>query len=362
MDKKYLDTIREEIDSLDRQLSELLQKRLDLVSRVAEYKRQSQTEVLDEAREQRVLDNVLSVVKNPDYNDSIRATFESIMAHSRDYQKKRLSEDNGLPKRYVLIGEHLSHSLSPVIHELFFKKAELKASYDLLEVPQNELPAILARLKKESYSGVNVTIPYKTEIMRTLDSLSDEALRVGAVNTIKLGDSWVGYNTDYYGFGRALDYYGVSLDGKACAVLGSGGSSRAIVSWLEDHGVSHIAIVTRDTDAASLKYPGLQSIALGEFSAQGYDLVVNTTPVGMFPKVDSSPLSKEQLEGAGFVMDLIYNPDETLLLYFARELGIPNANGLYMLVAQGICAQEIWQGTAYNQEMFNSIFEAMSVL
>ncbi len=359
MDKKRLEAIRSEIDAVDRELSMLLQKRMELVSEVADYKRQANAEVLDEAREQKVLENALSVVKNVDFTESIKASFESIMAHSREYQKKRLSSGQGLSKRYVLIGEHLSHSLSPVIHGLFFEKAGFMGSYDLLEVSRNELTGLLPRLKMEGYLGANVTIPYKTDIMRGLDDLSDEAIRVGAVNTITLENECIGYNTDYNGFGRALDYYGVDLEGKACAVLGSGGSSRAVVSWLQDRGVSRITIVTRDTGAAVLKYPGFQCMNIKEFSAQGYDLLVNTTPVGMWPKPDFSPLSKEQLQGAGFIMDLIYNPSETLLMRFAKDLGIPSANGLYMLIAQGICAQEIWQDTIYSQELVNSIYEEM---
>ena len=357
MDKNLLDILRSEIDSVDRELSILLQKRMDLVNRVAEYKRKTQTKVLDEAREQKVLENVLSVVTNPDYNDSIKASFESIMTHSRDYQKKRLSWDQDLSNRFVLIGEKLSHSLSPVIHGLFFEKAKLNGSYDLLEAPQHELSGLLTRLKKEGYSGANVTIPYKTEIMSYLDTLSDEALRVGAVNTIKLGAQCSGYNTDYQGFGWALEYCGIDAKGKACAVLGTGGSSRAVVAWLKDQGASRITLVTRDIIAACSKYPDLQCMNIKAFRSQGYDLVVNTTPLGMSPKVNFSPLSKEQLQGAGFVMDIIYNPDETLLLRYAHELGIPYANGLYMLVAQGICAQEIWQGKSYSQDMVNGIYE-----
>ncbi len=359
MDKKDIDAIRSEIDAVDRELAILLEKRMDLVSQVADSKRRTRTGVMDEAREQKVLENVLSVVKNADFTESIKASFESIMAHSREYQKKRLSGGQELRKRYVLIGEHLSHSLSPVIHGLFFEKAGFTGSYDLLEVPHNDIGGLTARLKKEGYLGANVTIPYKTDIMGELDALSDEAIRIGAVNTITLGNKCVGYNTDYNGFGRALEYYGADLEGKACAVLGSGGSSRAVVSWLQDHGVSRITIVTRDTGAAGLKYPGFQCIDIKEFSAQGYDLVVNTTPVGMWPKPDFSPLSKDQLQGAGFIMDLIYNPAETLLLRFAKDLGIPGANGLYMLIAQGICAQEIWQGTIYSQELVNSIYKDM---
>lgn len=362
MVNNQLDRIRLEIDDLDRELSKLLEKRMDLVSQVADFKKETQTNILDESREQKVLENALSVVLNSDYVDSITATFKSIMNHSREYQKNRIVNSQMDSKRYILIGEHLTHSLSVPIHNFFFKKINIKATYDLLEVPKSELTELLIKLRREGYSGVNVTIPYKTEIMRLLDVLSEEVIRVGAVNTIKLGEKLIGYNTDYHGFGMALAYNGVVPEGKLCAVLGSGGSSRAVVSFLEDYKASSIAIVTRDPDATSLKYPGLQCIDIKEFSAHGFDLVVNTTPVGMTPKAGFSPIKQAQLQGASFVMDLIYNPAETLLLQYARELDIPCANGLYMLVAQGICAQEIWQDTPFDQDMVNAIYEEMKIL
>ena len=358
MEKNKLDEIRLEIDSLDRNLTRLIEKRMELVSRVAEYKSKNKTEVLDEEREKKVIDNALSVVDNPEYSDTIKATFESIMAHSREYQKKRILNSQAF-KRYVLIGEHLSHSMSVPIHNLFFKKTNITGSYELLEVPRDALAGILRKLKAEGCYGVNVTIPYKTELMSALDSLSDEVLKVGAVNTIKMDGEFIGYNTDYRGFGMALSYNGINPKDKTCAVLGSGGASRAVVTYLKNHGAASISIVTRDTNAACMKYPGLHCIPIDQFISQGFDLIINTTPVGMIPNAGYSPITKSQLKGACFVMDLIYNPSETLLMLYAKELGIPCTNGLYMLVAQAICAQEIWQAKTFDQELVNAIYEEM---
>ncbi|NLM72758.1 MAG: shikimate dehydrogenase [Clostridiaceae bacterium] len=359
MDIRELGSIRKEIDELDRQLANLIEKRMELVNLVAGYKKNHNIGVLDSSREKEVINNVLSQVKNPELKESISSIFQSIMDISKEYQKKKISINSGI-KKYALIGEKLSHSMSPKIHELYFKKANIEATYELLELSRDEIPHVLTELSLKGYSGLNVTIPYKTEIMPFLDKLSDEAMRIGAVNTINLDGNFTGFNTDYFGFGRALSFYGAEVKGKKCAVLGSGGATRAVVSYLEDNGAELISIVSRNADEAANRYPGKPTINISEFKAEGYDIVINTTPVGMYPNTDKSPINREQLIGAGFVMDLIYNPSETLLMKYAQELGIPNCNGLYMLVAQAMSSQEIWQGKKIDDEIINQIYREIS--
>lgn len=357
----FLKNIRKDINNVDRELAVLIQKRMDLVTKVADFKAQSGKDVLDKSREKAVIQNVLSQVTNQEYKDIIKAVFECIMKNSREFQKKRIKENKKSISQYAVIGEKLSHTVSPLIHLMFFEIVCLNAKYVQIEVPKGDVPKILDRLKKEGYSGINVTIPYKTDIMGYLDDVSDIARKVGAVNTVKIGDIYKGYNTDYHGFGKSLNYYGFNPENKSCAVLGSGGASKAVVAYLQDNGASNITIVTRDTNTASLKFPELDCVELSSFSADGYNLVVNATPVGMFPKTDDSPIKKEQLKGASFVMDLIYNPKETLFLKYARELSIPCANGLYMLIAQAICAEEIWQGVTYEQDIINEIYKSFAL-
>jgi len=360
MSGSNLEAIRRQIDEVDEKLTELLEKRMSLVSRVAEYKKSTSTEILDTAREEKVLLNVLRKVGNPEYADTIMSIFRDIMHHSKEYQQKIIGAGNkAVAKKYALIGEKLGHSLSPQIHSAFFAKLGISADYDLVEVAPGELPFVLENLKTRGYLGINVTIPYKTEIMKYLDEISREALKIGAVNTIRFNPVFKGYNTDYAGFGMSLNYYGVKINGKRAAVLGSGGSARAVITYLADNEAGSITVVSRNADAARQKYPELQSVNIGEFKASGYDLVINCTPVGMYPKTGLSPLEKEQLEGAGFVMDLIYNPETTKLLEYAAELGIPCANGLYMLIAQAICAQEIWQEISVDAEIINEIYKGM---
>lgn len=357
MDSNSLEQLRKEIDALDRELATLLQKRMDLVSRVADYKSKTKINVLDSSREARVIENIINVIDNTEYHESISSVFEYIMTKSKEYQKNRIK--NLSNNRYALIGNKLSHSVSPQIHNLFFQKVKLNGVYELIEAKREELPGLLSKLKDEGYGGANITIPYKTDIINHLDNVSDIAKRIGAVNTITLNDGFKGYNTDYIGFGRALDYCGFDPKNKSCAVLGSGGASRAVVSYLEDHGVSDIVIVSRDPEGVLIKYPGLRGIALESFSAEGIDIIINTTPVGMYPGPQLSPLNRSQIGGAAFVLDLIYNPKETLLLKYARENEIPCDNGLFMLVAQAVCAQEIWQGKTYDQDIVRDIYNEL---
>jgi len=358
MKNDSLEQIRKEIDAVDRELAALLEKRMDLAARVSEYKIKNNMEVLDASREARVIENVLGAVSNKEYHESVRAVFESIMAQSRKYQEKLMAGKNR--KKYALIGGKLSHSISPAIHELIFQKANIDGTYELCEARQEELPGFLQKLREQGFHGVNVTIPYKTEIMKYLDDISGSAKAIGAVNTVVLGDRTEGYNTDYDGFGKTLEYHGFDPGGKVCAVLGSGGASMAAVSYLEDHGAAEIIIVSRNPGAASGKFPGKRIIALGDYTAEETDLIVNATPVGMYPETGVSPLDKHQLAGASFLFDLIYNPKETLLMKHARELGIPCCNGLFMLVAQAVSAQEIWQGINFSPDLIKEIYSKMS--
>ena len=354
-----LDAARKKIDEVDASIVELLEKRMDLVSVISESKKEMGKAVHDAARENKVLEGIRIKVINKGYEDAIISVFQNIIQTSREFQQVKLEAASSENTRNIfgLIGEKLSHSLSPQIHVIIYDRCNIHGSYDLIETPRSKLPELIGRLKASGYAGFNVTVPYKNDIMKYLDSISQEALRVGAVNTVSLNKLSTGYNTDYQGFGLSLDEESFDPMGKRCAVLGSGGSAHAVVAYLEDHHASSIVIVTRDTDAALFKFPGLSCQSMGTFEAKGYDIVINTTPVGMFPNITGSPISKDQLEGVGFVMDLIYNPAETLLLKYAGELGINHTNGLYMLVSQAICAEEIWLGKKIDKTLITEIYE-----
>lgn len=357
-EKRNLDVIRCEIDQVDRDLAQLLERRMDLVSEVADYKIRTGMKVLDTSRESRVMENVLGCIKREAYRESIQDVFAYMMKVSREYQGKRM-EPIKQTFRFGLLGEKLSHSVSPRIHALILNHLGITGSYDLVETPRENLAVLLQSLRSNGMQGVNVTVPYKTDVMPFLDELSEEARHIGAVNTISTRDGLKGYNTDYHGFGASLRHRNILVEGRRCAVLGSGGAAHAVVAWLEDHQAREIVIVSRDPDAAMFKFPGIPSVPLECFRGKGYDMVINTTPLGMYPKCDASPLAREQLEGVGFVMDLIYNPAQTLLLKVASELGIPSENGLFMLVAQAVFAEGIWLGKDMEAGLIQQIYHEM---
>lgn len=362
-----LSELRGRIDSLDRSIVRLLEERMQVVSNISDTKARHGVAVLDANREKLVLDNVIGAIDDHALDDYMIRMFESIMAISREYQGSRRKvpavESPKTPAlRFGLLGGRLTHSLSPQIHQSIFARNGMSASYELLERAPGDLAALLPELRRLGYAGINVTIPYKTDIMRFLDALSPEAGHIGAVNTIVIGDRLTGHNTDYSGFGAALSRDLPSVAGMKTCVLGTGGSSRAIVAWLEDNGAAEITLVSRDTETANERYPGLPAVTLDAFRAPEGCLIVNCTPVGMHPHVAASPLTAEQLRGAAFISDLIYNPEKTLLMHHAESLGIPSANGLGMLVAQAFAAQSIWQGRAFPAEQLDSVLAEVSAI
>lgn len=239
-------------------------------------------------------------------------------------------------KKYALLGEKLSHSYSPLIHNEIFKDLNIDASYELIELKIEDLKPQLEKLKSLEYSGYNVTIPYKVEIMKYLDIISDEALKIGSVNTVALENGkLVGYNTDYYGFYEQLKHFNVEVKDKNCFILGTGGASRAIYKVLIDMG-GIVKFVSRNPkDDLSIGYDRLDK--------EKIDIIVNTTPIGMYPKTGVSPIDKSIAKRSKNVVDIIFNPRKTQLLIDANS----DMDGLYMLVGQAIKAEEIWQNKKY---------------
>lgn len=252
---------------------------------------------------------------------------------------------------YGLIGEKLGHSLSPQIHERIINHLGIKGHYDLYELERERVGDAVKAFKLLGFNGINVTIPYKIDVIQHLDWISEEAEKIGAVNTIHFNDNKIfGYNTDYYGFGMMLDAFGVSVEGKKIAVLGTGGSASSVVCYFRDKGAKEIVLVSREEKDGCITYEELAS-------SEPMDIIVNTTPLGMFPKVEKSPVSKETLSKFQVAVDLIFNPLETLFLKYARESGLKTVNGLYMLVGQAIKAQEIWNNTVIEEKVVEEIYQ-----
>ena len=242
-----------------------------------------------------------------------------------------------------LLGRKLGHSYSPQIHNLLGDY-----SYVLFEKEPEELENFL---KNGDFSGLNVTIPYKKEVIPYLSELSPTAQKMGCVNTVlrRSDGTLYGHNTDYFGFTSLVRHAGLSVTGKKVLVLGSGGASNTAVAALKDLGASPVVIsrsgennyqnLHRHTDAAA---------------------IVNTTPVGMYPNTGVSPIDLALFPHLEGVLDVIYNPARTQLLLDAEKLGIPRENGLWMLVAQAKEAAEVFTGGKISDEVIEKIYRELS--
>lgn len=227
---------------------------------------------------------------------------------------------------YGLLGRHLSHSYSPQIHRILWD-----CDYEIIEKEPEELADFF---EKRDFRGINVTIPYKQDIMEYLDEISDTARKIGSVNTIlkRPDGSLYGDNTDAYGFEYMVECLGVDLRGKKCIVLGNGGAAQPVKLVLSELGAGEITVISRRGED---NYGNISK----HYDA---DVIVNTTPVGMYPENGASPIELDCFERCEAVLDLIYNPCRTKLLLDAERLGIPCINGLSMLVAQAMRAVKVW--------------------
>lgn len=266
-----------------------------------------------------------------------------------------------MEKLYGIIGEKLGHTYSPEIHKKILEAINIKGQFGVFQVRKDLLIDVVPGLKALGYNGVTVTIPYKVDIMKYLDEISIEAKNIGAINVvdIKKGKA-IGYNTDYYGFGMTLKHFDIDIQGEEAVILGTGGASRAVVQYLVDNGIKNIIFVSRNIEEARKKYPKYEIISYKELDTiKESKLVVNCTPVGMYPKNEFTPMDKKYLKKFKAVVDIIYNPLETLFLKESKEQGLKSVNGMYMLVAQAVRAQEIWNDIKIPYEVVDKIYEYM---
>lgn len=242
-----------------------------------------------------------------------------------------------------LLGRKLGHSYSPQIHEYLGSY-----SYDLFEREPNEIEDFL---RNGDFTGINVTIPYKKDVIPFLDELSPTAVKMGSVNTVvrRKDGSLFGHNTDYFGFTSMVHRSGIQVAGKKVLVLGSGGTSNTAVKALEDLG-AQVIIVSRSGEN---NYDNLHV-------HQDAAVIVNTTPVGMYPNTGVSPVDLSCFPTLEGVLDVIYNPAKTQLLLDAEKLGLPHENGLWMLVAQAKEAAEYFGGSPLPDSIIEIIYNKMS--
>ena len=248
---------------------------------------------------------------------------------------------------YGCIGEHLSHSFSKEIHN------KIKTyEYTIREVPREELDTFMT---ERDFTAINVTIPYKQDVIPYLYEISDIARSIGAVNTIVNRDGKLyGYNTDFFGMKSCITRAGITLSGKKVLILGTGGTSRTAKAVAEDMGAGEIIVVSRSQKPGVITYE--QAYALHRDAG----VILNTTPVGMFPTPGISPIDISFFSSLSGVFDAIYNPLSSRLIMDAKERGIPAEGGLYMLVAQAVFAAEKFTGKTYGdaciEEIYREIF------
>ena len=249
---------------------------------------------------------------------------------------------------YGLIGGKLGHSYSKDIHEML-----ADYTYDLCPLTKEEFVPFM---EQHAFRAINVTIPYKQDVLPYLDSLDDNAKAIGAVNTIVNKDGRLeGHNTDFSGFMYMLKKHNISVKGKKCVVLGDGGASKAVVAVLKKMEAKKVVIVDIIKTASAITYE--------ECFAKHTDaeFIANTSPVGMYPNCDASPVDLTRFPECEAVVDVIYNPLETKLVAQARELGMTGVNGLEMLVAQALYAVEFFLDTKLDEakidEVYHKIYE-----
>lgn len=258
-----------------------------------------------------------------------------------------------MKKLYAVIGDPIAHSMSPAMHNELFRTYRIDAHYHPLLVKKHDLVDAIKGLKAIGIAGFNVTIPHKEAIIPLLDQIDPLAKAIGAVNTVvNENGELVGYNTDGSGYVRGLLENLDSLHDKRILMIGAGGAARALYLTIASHGVERLDICNRTVHKAKAilhecPYP-VQSTAMeiseAETSLAKYDLIIQTTPIGMAPNIDQLPLSLHNLQANTLVSDIIYNPLETKILQDAKRKGASIQNGLPMFVYQGALAFEKWTG------------------
>jgi shikimate dehydrogenase len=241
-------------------------------------------------------------------------------------------------RKFGLIGKKLGHSFSKkYFSEKFEREGIQEAQYELYELPEaQELRALLQQ--EPELVGLNVTVPYKQDVIPLLDELDEAAAKIGAVNTIKIsGGKTRGYNTDYIGFRSTLEEFYPQEERGQALVLGTGGAAKAVWAALDALQIPYMS-VSRMPKQQELSYEQLSPALL-----QTHNLIINTTPLGMHPHTNAAPpLPYEALTLKHYLYDLVYNPEQTLFLHKGAMAGAKTSNGLAMLYRQADAAWDIW--------------------
>ena len=320
-----LEEVRDQIDALDSEILDSFLKRMQLSEEIAEFKVEHNMPIEDTTREAQIIENI--ILHSDNFANYSTALFRTILELSKDYQEHWIKEYNEDQKRkvvqmpgvYGLIGQNLGHSFSEQMHKELGIRGKVAYDYKIYDIKPEELDAFLAR---EDIQGLNVTIPYKTAVLAFCQEISEEVLRIGAANTVVMKKGKLcAYNTDLAGFKYMVQKSDIDVTGKKCVILGNGGASKAAQCGLQDLGARQIVIIEKNAKTAL-------------DNNLDADILVNCTPVGMYPDNLHSIVKLKKFPRLSGVIDVVYNPLRTQLMLDAEQLGIPCVGGLSMLVAQ----------------------------
>ncbi len=342
----HLDERRKRIDQIDQQLLKLLNQRQEVAREIGQIKGRQNIRVVDTRRETEVFRKLLDLNKGRLLSrKSLYDIFAAIISASREIQAPPTQESSGhdAPALFAVLGNPVSHSLSPIMHNNAFSAVGFNGLYIPLEV--DDIQLAISGLRLLNFKGASITIPHKTSVIDLLDELDDAAARIRAVNTVVNSDGrLIGHNTDWSGAMRALSDK-IKINSKEVAIVGAGGAARAIGFGVKAEG-GRIIILNR----SKLKGEQLSSeldagfLPLSEAKKLDCDILINTTPIGMTPHADDMCLPITALDKNMVVMDIIYTPLKTRLLREAEKIGCTCIDGLSMFVYQGAEQFTLWTG------------------
>ncbi len=328
---------RKILDEIDSKIIALLEKRMEIIKEVGSYKLRNNLNIEDKNREKSIIENLEKVI-NPEFKNIVEPIYNEIFKESKKITSKIKNENF----KYGLIGKSLSHSKSKEIHELLSRY-----EYNLRNIDEIELSSFF---KDRNFKGINVTIPYKETSMKYLDEIDDLAKEIGAVNTIvNRNGRIIGYNTDYLGFNYSINKFGINLKNKKVLILGSGGASKMLQKFLHDKGVKDFVVISRSGEN---NYNNIKKF-------YDYNVIINATPIGMYPNNMESKINLENFTKLEAVIDLIYNPLNTKLIIDAKKLKIKTMSGLLMLVAQAFYAAEFFLDEKLDESLIDKIYNKL---
>jgi shikimate dehydrogenase len=358
--EKQLAAQRDLIDRLDEQILALFNERLAAAARIGALKRRLGLPVRNTLRETQVFQRLIQLNQGGLLaNRYVVKVFAVLIAAARAVQDStaRPADGFGTPALFAVFGNPVVHSLSPVMHNAAFGATGFNGVYAAIRV--KDIRLAVAGLRSLGLSGASITLPHKETVMTCLDYIEPCARRIRAVNTIVNQDGTLkGFNTDGAGALQALEEK-TSLAGRQVAVIGAGGTARAIAYVVLSAG-GRVCLFNRSQPkgealAAEL---GAAFKPLSEFTADRCEILVNTTPVGMAPQAEQSPIAAQALRPGMVVMDVVYHPLKTRLLREAEAAGCVIIDGLTMLVYQGARQFELWTGLPAPVEIMRMAAEA----